>query len=632
MKLMKSADVRKKYLTFFTSRGHVEIPSAPLVPENDPTTLFTSSGMQPLVPYLLGQPHPSGKRLVNSQKSFRSQDIEEVGDNRHTTFFEMLGNWSLGDYFKKEQLPWIFEFLTRELGLDPKRLLVTVFEGDRSVPKDTESIEIWKEIFSGVGIEAKLADAKALTGKGGERIFAYPAKKNWWSRSGEPEKMPPGEPGGPDSEVFFDFGPSTSSGQARHTSAFGPICHPNCDCGRFLEIANSVFMQYQKMADGSLKELSQKNVDFGGGLERLVAATNDNPDIFQTDFFIEAIKSLEAIRKAGEGYSENPKPYRIIADHLRAALFMVADGVVPSNKAQGYVLRRLLRRSMVYARTLGMQGDEWLSRVLPSLAQSYRESYPHIDENLPQMNEEITREVDRFRKTIEKGLGEIEKLPMLDGKQAFFLYESYGFPWELTEEIALEKQQTVDRAQFEEEFKKHQELSRTAAAGMFKGGLADHSEQTIKLHTAHHLLLAALQKVIDPAIKQRGSNITAQRLRMDFNFGKKLTPEDLKKAEALVNEKIKENLPVRRVEMAREEAEKIGAQMEFGHKYPDRVSVYLIGLKDKIGFQAATPADYFSAEFCGGPHVAFTGTIGHFTINKEESAGAGVRRIYASVR
>ncbi len=608
---MKSADVRKKYLEFFKSRGHEEIPSAPIVPENDPTTLFNSSGMQPLVPYLLGQKHPSGKRLVNSQKAVRLQDIEEVGDNRHTTFFEMLGNWSLGDYFKKEQLSWVFEFLTGELGLDPKRLYVSVFEGNDSVPKDEESIGIWKEQFKSVGIKASV----------GERIFTYPAKKNWWSRAGEPDKMPPGEPGGPDSEVFFDFGEQL--GLHEKSQWKEEACHPNCDCGRFMEIANSVFMQFKKLENGSLEELKQKNVDFGGGLERIVAATNDNPDVFISDFFEPLIAIIESVSGKKYGHSEEEtRSIRIIADHARAAVMMITDGVLPSNKMQGYVLRRLIRRSILYGRKLGMLHDfSYISKLVAPIAQVYASQYPEVTQKAEEITLLLQEEALRFGKSLEKGLNEIEKIGELDGKKAFILYETYGFPWEMTVEIATEKGQTVDRGQFEEEFKKHQALSRTAAAGMFKGGLADHSEQTIKLHTAHHLLLAGLQKLIDPSIKQRGSNITAERLRMDFNVSRKLTPEELQKVEDFVNEQITNDIPVARVEMPREEAEKIGAQMEFGAKYPDRVSIYFVGDANQ----------YVSAEFCGGPHVPHTGVIGKFKIKKEESVAAGIRRIYGII-
>ncbi|MBI3577612.1 alanine--tRNA ligase [Candidatus Gottesmanbacteria bacterium] len=604
---MKANDIRKKYIEFFKARGHVEIPSAPLVPENDPTTLFTGNGMQPLVPYLLGQTHPAGKRIVDSQKSFRAQDIEEVGDNRHTTFFEMLGNWSLGDYFKKEQLPWIFEFLTKELGLPQEKLYVSVFEGlpagrqgTKDVPKDEESAAIWKNL----GIPE-------------ERIFYYGVDKNWWSRAGEPEKMPSGEPGGPDSEVFFDF-------QTKHDPKFGKQCHPNCDCGRFLEIANSVFMQYVKKEDGTLAELPNKNVDFGGGLERLIAATNDNPDVFETDLFTSMHRYIEVL--SGKKYGENieeTRAMRIVCDHVKAAVMMSSDGVIPSNKTQGYILRRLIRRALLYGRKLGLHKDlTFVKKLVDPVATMYSDAYPDVLAKAPEIAVILEEEALRFDKSLERGLAEIEKTPQLDGKVAFYLYESYGFPWEMTGEIARERGQKVDRDDFEKEFKKHQELSRTAAKGMFTGGLADKSEKTVKLHTAHHLLLAALQKIVDPSIRQRGSNITAQRLRMDFNFGRKITPEELKEVENLVSQKISENLAVTRVEMQRGEAEKIGAQMEFGHKYPDRVSIYFVGPQKS----------FFSAEFCGGPHVTFTGTLGHFTIVKEEAAGAGIRRIYATLQ
>lgn len=583
MQTMTSDDVRSKYISFFVARGHKEIPSAKLVPENDPTTLFTSSGMQPLIPYLLGAPHPLGKRLVNSQKSFRAQDIEEVGDNRHTTFFEMLGNWSLGDYFKKEQLPWIWEFLTKELSLAKEKLYVSVFEGTKDVPRDEESAGIWKSL-----------------GVPEDRIFYYGVKKNWWSRSGEPEKMPPGEPGGPDSEVFYDFG-------TPHDPKFGDSCQPNCDCGRFLEIANSVFMQYQKQADGSVKELAQKNVDFGGGLERLTAAVKNTPDIFETDIFLPMIHILE--QTTDTTYQQEARAMRIISDHIRGAVMMMADGVLPSNKAQGYILRRLIRRSLLYGRKLNGFTD--IGKLVEPVASAGKAEIKLL----------LEEEAKRFGKTLERGLSEIEKVKVLDGKIAFMLYETYGFPWEMTVEIAAEKGQTVDRMQFESEFKKHQELSRTAAKGMFKGGLADGSEKTTKLHTAHHLLLAALQKVVDPNIKQRGSNITSERLRIDVNFARKLIPEEIATVEKLVNEKIIEDLPVTRMEMEKAEAEKIGAQQEFGQKYPDRVSVYFVGPKDV----------FFSAEFCGGPHVTHTGALGRFKIIKEESSGSGIRRIYASM-
>lgn len=603
---MTSRDVRSKYISFFTNLGHKKIPSAKLVPENDPTTLFTSSGMQPLIPYLLGQPHPLGKRLVNSQKSFRAQDIEEVGDNRHTTFFEMLGNWSLGDYFKKDQLSWIFTFLVKELGLPKGKLFVSVFEGTSDVPRDEESADIWKSL-----------------GVPENRIFYYGVKKNWWSRSGEPKNMPQGEPGGPDSEVFFDFGENLRHHEKSEWK--NEKCHPNCDCGRFMEIANSVFMQYQKQKDGSLKELKQKNVDFGGGLERMVAATADDPDVFQTDLFSPIIREIEEFTK--KDYQESEKvtqSMRVIADHLKAAAFMIHEGITPSNKQQGYVLRRVIRRSIVKMHQLGMTGskEELAKRVYTAIGKIYEGVYfqPGTNEFLA-AEIVLTEEIHRFQQVLSKGITQLNKYEHMTGTIAFDLLQSYGFPWELTYELALEKGQQVNRDEFQEEFRKHQDLSRTAAKGMFKGGLADHSEQTTKLHTAHHLVLAALQKKVDPSIKQRGSNITAERMRIDFNFTRKLTPHEIESLQEFVNEKIQKNLPVTRVEMAREEAERIGAQMEFGQKYPDVVSVYFIGEQDR----------FFSAEFCGGPHVKRTGELGKLKILKEESSGAGIRRLYATV-
>lgn len=618
---MTANDIRTKYLAFYKDRGHKIIPSATIVPINDPTTLFTSSGMQPLIPYLLGQSHPLGKRLVDSQKSFRAGDIEEVGDNRHTTFFEMLGNWSLGDYFKNDQLTWVFEFFTKTLALDPNKLFVTVFEGSNAVPKDVESIDLWKKLFATVGIQAEV----------GKRIFVYPAKKNWWSRSGEPDKMPPGEPGGPDSEVFYDFGISLS---LHENSPFkNDICHPNCDCGRFMEIGNSVFMQYQKQADGALYELSQRNVDFGGGLERINAAVNNTPDVFVTDSFSSIIHIIEKAAHITYGEkADETRAMRIMADHLRAAIMIMSESVAPSNKAQGYLVRRLIRRSVLYGKKLGFWGDwNYLDQIVEAVVSMYEVAYPEVKANQHDTQVMLRDEAARFSKTVTQGLREIEKMTEIDGKKAFYVYESFGFPWELTEEIAKEKGFTIDRAQFEAEFKEHQNVSRTAAKGMFKGGLADHSEQTTKLHTTHHLLLAALQKIVDPSIHQRGSNITGERLRIDFNFDRKLTEEELQQVTALVNEKIQANLPVLHVEMPIAIAKSVGAQMEFGQKYPEQVSVYFVGLEKSIQPQTAKPGDYYSAEFCGGPHVEKTGLIGTFSIAKEESAGAGIRRIYAKV-
>lgn len=566
---MTVAEIRSRYLKFFADREHVVIPSASLVPEADPTTLFTGSGMQPLVPYLLGEDHPSGKRLANSQKCFRAMDIEEVGDNRHTTFFEMLGNWSLGDYFKQEQLQWCFEFLTKEIGLPKERLWITCFEGDKkfNLPRDIESAEIWKKL----GIPEK-------------RIHFYGSEKNWWSRAGIPEAMPAGEPGGPDSEVFYEFSKVT------HDQKFGKECHPNCDCGRFLEIGNSVFMQYIKKSDGSFGMLPKQNVDFGGGLERIVAASIDNPDMFMIDAFTPRIAKIEA--KSGKKYAEDTHSFRIIADHVRAAGELIAAGVLPGNTERSYVVRRLIRRAVRYCDVLGLPGG--LSSITDI--------------------SEIAKEEEQFRKTLLRGIKELEK-----GTDAFTLFTTYGFPFELTKELAKEKGITIDEKAFKREMEKHQEISRAGSEQKFKGGLADTSEKTTRLHTAHHLLLAALQRVLGKQVKQRGSNITQERLRIDFSHGEKMTKEQLAEVEKIVNQKIKEDLSVIRTEMSKDEAEKLGAEHEFGAKYPERVSVYSVGPLDKA----------FSIEFCGGPHVERTGELGTFKIQKEEAVSAGVRRIKA---
>ena len=596
---MKTSELRSKYLAFFKEQGHSVIPSVSLIPDNDPSTLFTSSGMQPLVPYFLGQPHPEGKRLVNSQKSFRAQDMEEIGDNRHTTFFEMLGNWSLGDYFKREQLRWVFEFLTKEIGLDPHRIYVSVFNGQGSIAKDTEAIEIWKELYQTVGIDAKE----------GERIFAYPASKNWWSRSGEPENMPAGEPGGPDSELFFEY-PNVS-----HDPAFGESCHVNCDCGRFVEIGNSVFMQYKKEADGSLSELSQRNVDFGGGLERLVAATLNEPDVFKIDIFQPLLALLES--KSGKIYGQEvteTRYMRIVCDHSRAATMLMSDGALPSNKAQGYVVRRLIRRAIRFGRLLNLPPG-FITEIGASILDSYADVYPVTPEKHAAILTALTQEETKFHAMLGKGLKEIEKIPALTGALAFKLFETYGFPWEMTEEIARERGQQVDRAEFEGEFKKHQDLSRTSAKGMFKGGLADHGEAVVKLHTTTHLMHQALRAVLGTHVQQKGSNITNERLRFDFSHSQKVTPEEIKEVERIVNEQIARNLKVSFADTTYDDAIKAGALAFFGERYPEKVKVYEIG--------------DFSKEICGGPHIENTTVLGRFSISREEASSAGVRRIYA---
>lgn len=604
---MTIADVRKRYLDFFAKRGHVIIPSAPILPENDPTTLFTSSGMQPLVPYLLGQPHPEGSRLVNSQMSFRAGDIEEVGDNRHTTFFEMLGNWSLGDYFKQEQLSWVYEFLTQELKLPKDRIWVTCFAGDDSLglPKDTDSAEIWKKI-----------------GVPEDRILFYDAKKNWWSRSGTPDKMPTGEPGGPDSEVFFDF-------QTRHDTTFGETCHPNCDCGRFLEIGNSVFMEYIKQSDGSFGKLPKRNVDFGGGLERLTAATRNNPDVFLIDAFDSARKAIE--QRSGKLYSEEKtiRSFRIILDHSRAATFMLASGIRPSNTEQGYVLRRLIRRSILEVDRLGIK-SAILAEVTKNYTEVYSDQYPFILKTKDVIRLELEKEEMQFRKTLAHGLRELEK--MGNNIDAFTLFTTYGFPVELTEEIAKERGITLDMTAVMEKMKEHQALSRAGAAQKFAGGLADHAEQTVRYHTAHHILLKALQMVLGPEVHQRGSNITSERLRIDFSYGQKMTLEQKTEVEKIVNGKIAEECPVTRTIMSKEEAEKLGAEHEFGANYPEQVSVYAVGPKNSTETNPRF-SEAFSIEFCGGPHVSNTRELGkggkHFKILKEEATAAGIRRIKA---
>jgi alanyl-tRNA synthetase len=597
---MTVSEVRKRFLDFYKARGHAIIPSAPIVPENDPTTLFTSSGMQPLVPYLLGQEHPEGSRLVDSQLSFRAGDIEEVGDNRHTTFFEMLGNWSLGDYFKKEQLPWVYEFVTKELGLSKEKIWVTCFAGDDSLglPKDTESADIWKSI-----------------GMPADHILFYEAKKNWWSRSGTPDKMPPGEPGGPDSEIFYDFG--SELGLHEKSVWKDEPCHPNCDCGRFMEIGNSVFMEYVKQADGLFGKLPKQNVDFGGGLERLTAATRNNPDVFLVDIFDTPRRVLE--QRSGKHYTEAERSFRIILDHIRAACFFIAHGIVPGNTEQAYVLRRLIRRSVREADKLGIK-DAVLAEIAESFGTAYAEHYPHVQAAHEKIAEELAQEEARFRKTLEQGMRELGKMENID---AFTLFTTYGFPMELTAEIAAERGKPINFEEVKAQMEEHQAKSRSGAAQKFAGGLADHAEQTVRYHTAHHLLLKALQMVLGLDVHQRGSNITSERLRIDFSYGQKMTPEQIKQVEDIVNQKISEAIPVVRTDMKKEEAEKLGAEHEFGATYPDMVSVYSVG---PVG-------SAFSVEFCGGPHVQNTSELGEggkkFKILKEEASSAGIRRIKA---
>lgn len=622
---MRTNEVRKKYLEYFENRGHKVIPSASLVPENDPTTLFTGSGMQPLVPYLLGEPHPEGKRLTDSQKSFRSGDIDDIGDNRHTTFFEMLGNWSLGDYFKEEQLNWFFDLLTTEIGIDANRLYVTVFAGDENagVPRDTESVEIWKRLFKTRDIDAK--DVELMSEENGGRlgmqngrIFYYDAKKNWWSRSGTPDKMPEGEPGGPDSEVFYEFT------HIEHDKKFGEHCHPNCDCGRFLEIGNSVFMEYKRTSSG-FEKLPQRNVDFGGGLERITAASENKSDVFKIDVFEHIIKELEA--RSGKKYddSEYTASFRVIADHLRSSVFLIGDGVIPGNTEQNYFVRRLIRRAVRYADKIGIEASG-LSTFVEPLLEFYKEAYPETYAKKDFIRDEIAKEEEKFRKTLEKGLRELEK-----GTDPFILFTTYGFPFELIVEISKERGIEVDKNKFEEDMRRHQELSRAGSEQKFKGGLGDQSEMSVKYHTATHLLHQALREVLGEHVQQKGSNITPERLRFDFAHPTKMTDEEKKKVEDIVNQKIAEDLPVNKIMLSKDEAEKTGALHFFGEKYGDTVSVYFVG----NSLESA-----YSKEFCGGPHVERTGDLAKstnpstgsgskFSILKEEAVAQGVRRIKA---
>ena len=592
-----------------------------------------------MVPYLLGKDHPAGTRIADSQKAFRAADIDEVGDNRHTTFFEMLGNWSLGDYFKEDQLSWIFDFLTSELGLDPQKMYVTVFIGDpkNNLPKDTESVAIWKKLFAEKGIDAADVEIGSEAdgyekGMQGGRIFYYDAKKNWWSRAGTPEKMPPGEPGGPDSEIFYDFG-------TPHDPRWGAECHPNCDCGRFLEICNSVFMQYKKAEDGSFPLLPKKNVDFGGGLERFAMARAGSPDAFRTDVFEEVITLLQKF--SGKSYDDASytRSFRIVADHIRAAVFMIADGVRPSNTERGYMLRRLIRRAVQHVNKLGLAQssaeDSMIVRAATLFTEEYRDAYPELatERVWEDIRGELWKEEQQFWRALDQGLKEFEKMTTgataVTGEQAYVLFTTYGFPFEMTRELADERRLSVDEAGYNELMKKHQETSRSGAEHKFKGGLADTSEKTTRLHTAHHLLLKALQIVLGSHVKQRGSNITQERLRIDFAHGAKMTPDEISRVEAIVNEKISESLPVNRTILPKERAEELGAEHEFGAKYPDMVSVYSVGPKDSSVEEPRYDAA-FSIEFCGGPHVENTSELaGTFKIQKEEAVAAGIRRIKA---
>ena len=598
--MLSHIQVRNLFKTFWKNNNHKEIPAIPLVPKDDPTTLFTGSGMQQLVPYLLGEVHPQGNRLFNIQPCIRAQDIEEVGDNRHDTFFEMMGNWSLGDYFKKEQLVWFWEFLTKKLNLPPEKLYVTVFAGIDDIPEDTESYQTWKKI-----------------GVTDNKIYKY--QDNWWSRAGAPKNMPIGEPGGPDSEVFYEFT------QVPHNKKFGENCHPNCDCGRFLEIGNCVFMEYKKENDGSFKPLPKKNVDFGGGLERIMAAINDDPDTFKTDLYQPIIKAIENQLQISYSEEKNKTAMRIIADHSKDATFLILNGVYPSNKEQGYFLRRLIRRMMTKTRNLknNLVNADDFSNIFDGVFKVYDQVYSNAQKDKSIVLPIITEEINRFSRALENGLKETKKIEKIDGKIAFDLYQSFGFPLEITEEIFLDKGQSINKKQFRDEFEKHRQLSKSSSIGKFKGGLADQGAQTLKYHTATHLLHQALFDVLGNEVRQEGSNINGGRLRFDFYLSKKPSPEEIKKVSEIINQKITDALPVTMKIVPKIEAEKLGAKSFFREKYPEMVKVYFIGPSASSG-QAT-----YSKEFCGGPHVKNTAEIKKIEIFKFEKIGSNLYRIYA---
>jgi len=594
MKQLTSEQLRTMYLDFFAKKGHAVISGASLIPENDPTVLFTTAGMHPLVPYLLGAKHPMGTRLTDVQKCVRTGDIDEVGDNSHCTFFEMLGNWSLGDYFKKEAIEWSWEFLTSPdyLGLDPEHLAVSVFVGDENAPRDTESFEHWRRM-----------------GLPEERIFFLPKENNWWGPAGITG------PCGPDTEMFL----------ITDKEPCGPDCSPACDCGRYLEIWNDVFMQYNKQADGSFVPLEQKNVDTGMGLDRTIAVLQGAPCVYESDVFAPIIASIE--RLSGHTYAEGgevQRAIRIIADHIRCATFIMGDdkGMAPSNVDQGYVLRRLIRRAVRFGMQIQMP-EHALEEVAKAVIEKYKDAYPELVRNQNFVLTELNKEEAKFAKTLKQGTKEFEKLvrqldgktQQIDGAQAFHLYDTFGFPIELTCEMAAEQGLTVDEKGFEQCFAEHKKKSQAGSTQRFKGGLADTTEASAQLHTATHLLLASLRKLLGDDIFQRGSNITAERLRFDFNFGRKVTREELDQIETMVNDAIRRDLEVQCEEMTVDEARDAGALGIFNDKYGDRVKVYTIGDVSK--------------EICGGPHAHRTGELGRFKIKKEESSSSGVRRIKA---
>jgi alanyl-tRNA synthetase len=584
--------------------------------------------MQPLIQYLLGEKHPAGVRLADSQPCLRAEDIDEVGDNRHTTFFEMLGNWSLGDYFKSEQLPWFWSFLIDEVELDPKKLYVTCFIGlkKHNIAKDEESAGTWQKLFKAKGIEAKTADIGSTQAgyqrgmKPDERIFYYDASKNWWSRAGQPQDMPVGEPGGPDSEVFYEFT------EVKHDKTYGENCHPNCECGRFMEIGNSVFMEYVRTEDG-FEPLPSKNVDFGGGLERIAAAKLDSPDMFKISLMWPIIEKLQKL--TGKKYEDHKEAKRVIADHLRAIVWLATDGLVPSNKEQGYVMRRLARRAILRAHELGIE-NQLMEQVVPVVISVYEADFEEIQQGSERIIQILAKEEKIFRQTLRKGVRvfENEVKDQLDGSAIFLLHDTYGFPVELSIEEARHRSIKIDdnwQMDFDKLMKQQKERSRTATKGQFKGGLGGQTDAHKRLHTATHLLYATLKQVLGDHVIQRGANITEERLRFDFEHPEKLTDEQKAEIERIVNEQIDKCLPVGFEELKTDEALKKGALGQFGDKYGEKVKVYSMGDK----------GNRYSFEICGGPHVNNTCELkqtGRFSIVKEQSSSAGVRRIKAVLK
>ncbi|MDO4868168.1 MAG: alanine--tRNA ligase-related protein [bacterium] len=627
---MNAQEIRKAYLEFCQKNGHEVIERASLILKDDPTTLFTGSGMQPLLPYLLGEKHPKGVRLTDSQTCLRAQDIDDVGDNRHTTFFEMLGNWSLGDYFKEQQIQQFFEFLTDVVGLDPSKIYVSCFIGNEkyNIPRDDESAEIWRKVFAEKGIDAKIVELDTAEngdklGLQGGRIFFYNDKENWWSRGGGLDSTPIGDPCGPDSEVFYDFG------EENHDVSFGEA-HPASDSGRFMEIGNQVFMQYRRLEDGSFEPLEKKNVDFGGGLERIAAAKINNPDVFQISLMKPIIEKLEEI--SGKKYDENKVSMRVIADHLRSATFLAVDGCIPSNKEQGYVMRKFIRRAMAKAFDLGVE-DNFVEQVVPVIVGIYTPDYKEVALKSDEIIAVMVKEEKAFRQTLRKGLRELEKFSQdgLTGVELFQLYDTFGFPLELSTEEAIRRKIPLSknwREEFDAKMKEQRERSQTASKGKFKGGLEGQTIEHRKLHTATHLMNAALHNMFEGQIAQKGSNINAERLRFDFTFDRKLTDDEKQQIEDMVNDQILKGLEVSWAEYptdyALNELKAIGV---FGDKYGETVKVYTMNAKDEKPF---------SIEICGGPHVDNTRELAEggkkFKIIKEQSSSAGVRRIKAVLR